>query len=467
MKRCPKCNRTYTNDAQKFCTHDGGLLLTDAEPERQAFDPNATILTDAPTLITDAPGQPSSTPLPTMPVRPPAQDLDLNKTIAGGPPPPQTADFRRGDTGPASRPTSSNLPPAQGSASLGPSSQQQQSQPISQPAPQSTSQPAPYTSQPFSQQTPAPQQQQAMPAISGPAAQAAHTAQPARRKSKLPWILGGVAVLGVLFVALAAALYFVVRPRLFANANANVNTSGNRNTSANANANTNTNGSAAPNANAVPNASSTPDANINANIASTGNGNNPSFVPPPNSVQFVNSSANLDGKLAEHYLDFSFYYPRSWKSDPKSGVAGASNFVKVERLLPPDYTQEQFAVAWYESGGTIESDRDKFAKLVETLNNNYRQFPEYRKVSEEDTKINSYDGHEFRFESISRNTAKGDIKLWGRIVFLPPGVEGQKNGLILLMLATSLAPELSGVEDVGAKGEMPLILESFRLGKTQ
>ena len=26
MKRCPKCNRTYTTDTQKFCTHDGVIL---------------------------------------------------------------------------------------------------------------------------------------------------------------------------------------------------------------------------------------------------------------------------------------------------------------------------------------------------------------------------------------------------------------------------------------------------------
>ena len=27
MRRCPKCNRTYSTDTQKFCTHDGGLLF--------------------------------------------------------------------------------------------------------------------------------------------------------------------------------------------------------------------------------------------------------------------------------------------------------------------------------------------------------------------------------------------------------------------------------------------------------
>ena len=39
MKRCPKCSRTFPDDSQKFCTVDGGLLLS----SEQDFDPNATI----------------------------------------------------------------------------------------------------------------------------------------------------------------------------------------------------------------------------------------------------------------------------------------------------------------------------------------------------------------------------------------------------------------------------------------
>ncbi len=92
-------------------------------------------------------------------------------------------------------------------------------------------------------------------------------------------------------------------------------------------------------------------------------------------------------------------------------------------------------------------------------------FPGYRKVSEGPTKINNLDGYEFRFVSVSKGTEKGDINLWGRVVFLPTGVSGDQTGATLIMLATSLAPELSGVEDVGEKGEMPVILESFRFGK--
>jgi hypothetical protein len=189
------------------------------------------------------------------------------------------------------------------------------------------------------------------------------------------------------------------------------------------------------------------------------------FVPPPNTTKFTNSKESLDGKLAEHYLDFSFYYPSTWQVDPKAGVPGASNFAKVERRLPPDFTQENFAVGWYTSKGTFAADEPTFPQLVGLLGASLANgFPEYRKVSEGPTKINSLDGYEFRFVSVSRGTEKGDIQLWGRVVFLPSGVSGNQTGATLIMLATSLAPELSGVKDVGSKGEIPVFLDSFRFG---
>jgi hypothetical protein len=33
------------------------------------------------------------------------------------------------------------------------------------------------------------------------------------------------------------------------------------------------------------------------------------------------------------------------------------------------------------------------------------------------------------------------------------------------MLTTSLAPELKSADDIGLKGELPMLLESFRFGK--
>ena len=402
MKRCPKCNRSFPDDNQKFCTVDGGLLMS----AEQAFDPNATIAISS---LRRPPAQPP-------PAEPPAAQ----------PPPPQppAAQPPRDKSGEAPDPSATMAVPR---ATI-----PKKTEATGAPAVPQTPDERPTTALP-----PRPQTPQSAPARSVPVAQP-------KKKSKLPLILGILLLLLILGLAAVVALFFlVIKPRLDAmRENRPIVTRKNVNQNANNNANTNT-------------------VNTNTAVPAT----ETEFVPPPNSVKFTNSQANLDGKLAEHYLDFSFYYPQTWEVDPKAGTSGASNFAKVERRIPPDFTQENFAVGWYTSKGTVEADGPTFPHLVELLGSSLAKgFPEYRKVSEGPTKINSLDGYEFRFVSISKGTEKGDIELWGRVVFLPTGVSGDRTGATLIMLATSLAPELSGVDDVGAKGEMPVILDSFRFG---
>ena len=75
MKRCPTCNRTYTDLSLNFCLEDGTPLAADAPP----VDPNATIRYPAardteeppPTEIYQPP-PPVVSPRPTSPPRPPA-----------------------------------------------------------------------------------------------------------------------------------------------------------------------------------------------------------------------------------------------------------------------------------------------------------------------------------------------------------------------------------------------------------
>ncbi len=182
-------------------------------------------------------------------------------------------------------------------------------------------------------------------------------------------------------------------------------------------------------------------------------------IVPPNNTLFVNSKSNLSGKLAEAYVDFSFSYPNNWRSDPTAGVPGARNFVKVERRLPWDMTQESLAVGYYEYDHNHPEKRTQEVKDLST--SLAGQIPEYRKVSENFTEVGIYQGYEFRFEGMSRNTPQGDIRIWGRTILLPPADEG-KNGVTLLILTTSMAPELKSVNDVGEKGETRTILQSFR-----
>ncbi|MFN2497748.1 MAG: hypothetical protein ABR557_01520 [Pyrinomonadaceae bacterium] len=393
MKRCPKCSRTFPDDNQKFCTIDGGLLIAE-----QPFDPNATFRTSAP--ATPSAAQPTVT-LPTPHEKPSIPQPDFGATIASSAP---TEVFPKN-----TRPTGAKTV-------------------FDQPAPAPPAARAPLPPRPSA---PLPQTTPNIP-ISPPQA---------RKKSKLPLVIGILLLLLVLGVGAVAAVFFlVIKPRL------------------------NEVRSAEPVATRPTNNENNTNANSNTSVATEQPKTEPEFVAPPNAVKFTNSQANLDSKLAERYFDFSFYYPSEWKVVPRANAGGA-NFIKVERSLPPDFTQENFGVGWYESKGDFDADQPNYPRLVEVLSTNLsKSLPEYRKVSEGPTKVNSMNGYEFRFVSFSPGTEKGDIQLWGRVIFLPQG-EGKTTGAILTMLTTSLAPELSGVDDVGVKGEAPLILESFRFGR--
>lgn len=409
MKRCPKCNRRFPDENQKFCTIDGGLLLA-GEP----FDPNDTIQSSgASTAPANEP--PANNPPP-----------DFSATIATSSSAP-TVVFPK-TTGPTGSPTAANI------------HQQKQSR-----SPSSTPTPAKNVVRPPTQSAPLPAAPASQPVAAAASSAAVTAATVPKKKSKLPLILGILAILLIFGIgAVVAAFFLVIKPRL------------------------------QPETSESPVVVTNPqpeNVNTNANAPATASETKPAeseFVAPPNTIQFTNSVENLDGKLAEHYLDFSFYYPDNWQPDPKAGLAGSGNFAKVERRLPPDFTQENFAVRWYESKGTYEADLPNFPKQAEDFSASLaKAFPGYRKVSQGPTKINSLDAYEFRWVGLSQGTEKGDLQLWGRVVFVPTGVEGDSNGAILTMFTTSLAPELSSVEDVGTRGEMPVILESFRFGKSR
>ena len=421
MKSCPKCNRTFPDEGQKFCTFDGGLLIAP-----QTFDPNATIRATSIDLNAAAAERPTSRDLP-----------DPNATIIENYPATVALPQNTGPTtGPTGTPNTSDIarpPAAPPPAPPPPPPVAATPQPPAPPPPQVTAE-VPVVQPPPAVATPAPSAP--LPPVAAPSAAA-------KKKSKVPLIIGALVLLLLLGGgALAGLFFFVVKPRLDQMA-----------------------------------AERNPERPINVNLstptpASTVETPTPAptpeetYKPPPGTVQFANSNEKLDGKLAEHYVDFSFYYPEKWTRDPKAGIAGATNFVKVVRSLPPDLLQENFAVGWYTSTGTFVSDLPNFPQRVEEISKSLSKIiTDYKKVSEGPTKVNSMDAYEFRWEGVSPGTDRGDLSLWGRVIFLPTGNEGDTTGATLSMLCTNLAGELSSVDDVGVRGEAPVILDSFRFGK--
>ena len=196
--------------------------------------------------------------------------------------------------------------------------------------------------------------------------------------------------------------------------------------------------------------------NGNVRTPTNSNGRTPQTTGA-NTKEYVNSREGRTGSLAQNFVDFSFNYPDNWEMDDNP----APNFVRVERKMTDDdgnFTQENFAVGWVSATGTAV-DKQLLPQLATQFNTQFAaQFPNYKKVSEGETKIGQYDGYEFRFTA-----EKNNVNFWGRVAMLPPP-SGQKKGVALVMIASDRATELSGVEDVGEKGELPVILESFRFG---
>jgi len=417
MKSCPKCNRTFPDEGQKFCTFDGGLLIAP-----QTFDPNATI-------------RATSMDLNATSERPTSRDLpDPNATIIENYP--ATVALPPRNTGPTTGPTTAT--PQTTSDISRPATPPPPPPPAAeQPAERTTGEVAARPPTPIVVTSPAPSAP--LPAAAPPAPLPPPVA---KKKSKAPWIIAGILLFLLLSGGALAGLFFVfVKPRL--------------------------------DQMAAEKNPPRPIENVNAStptpapsVATPTPAPEEAYVPPSGTVKFENSNEKLDGKLAEHYFDFSFYYPKSWSRDAKAGVPGATNFVKVQRTLPPALVQENFAVGWYISTGTFAQDSQTYPQRVEQTSDALaKSYPEYKKVSEGPTKVNSMDAYEFTWEGLEKGTERGDVKLWGRVIFLPTGTEGETSGAILSFLCTSLAPELSSVEDVGKRGEAPVILDSFRFGK--
>ena len=417
MKQCPSCSRTYANDKQKFCTQDG-VALVDAHSA--SAGQGETVRIDSAELddeITRA----ISKGLPRMT----GSGFDPYKTTVSAPQETSAVPSQTTEAPPPQAPATPPpvAPPAQAPA-----------------VPPTVTIVSPATNVPPDQvAAAAPVTPQVAPVAAAPVAP---TSRPPKKRSKLPLILGILFVLLLLGAgAVVAGYFFVLKPMLEAKRGVIVEPRGPKPT---------------------PVVATTPD--VGKTKPETPKIEVPPYSPPANAVQFVNSNANLTGKLAEHYVDFSFYYPDHWQKDPKAGVPGAGNFARVLRQLAPDAPQEIFAVGWYESTGSKDTDELSYPRLVEERSSQFaKDYPGYEKVSEGPTKAGPYDAYEFRFSAVYRNTERGDVKIWGRVMFVPP-VEGKK-GVTLLMLASSLATEVKGPGDVGVKGDLPLMLQSFRFEK--
>jgi serine/threonine protein kinase len=195
-----------------------------------------------------------------------------------------------------------------------------------------------------------------------------------------------------------------------------------------------------------------------------------SIAQPPNTNFYQNSKQNLEGDLLNNFIGFTMYYPKDWKvNGPQVGdaVNTRPKFIDISGETPEGRMKERMLVSYYPSKGTFMLDAEEFPQLVKETNDTLKKILSgYQMVSEGEIKVNGeWRAYEIKFQGDQMSPSGEKLLVWGRRIYLPAARPGVRNGFEITMFATSLAGDVRSVHDVGARGELAAILNSFEPGQ--
>jgi serine/threonine protein kinase len=189
---------------------------------------------------------------------------------------------------------------------------------------------------------------------------------------------------------------------------------------------------------------------------------------PPGFAYFENSIGNLSPELAKSFRGFSISYPEDWKLKKfdRNENKVDDKFLDIAKETSGGIPIESFMISPYDSYGTFSKDKKIFPKLVAKSNEDLAKSlnGNYEVVSEGETTIQNgrWKAYQVNFRTKEKGEVNGrQIELWGRRLWIPVQRPGVKNGFIITMFATSLAEDITSADDVGKKGELAKILETF------
>jgi serine/threonine protein kinase len=185
------------------------------------------------------------------------------------------------------------------------------------------------------------------------------------------------------------------------------------------------------------------------------------IVPqPPNTLYFENSKQNLSAEMAKNFLGFSIYYPKDWVK-----TSDENNFLDVGKNSPDGFALKKVIITRYPSKGTFNADRALFPALKEKSDGDLQKAPLtiYQVISAGETTIQNgrWKVYEVKFQGGLPGADGKELSLWGRRFWIPVQRPGMKNGFVITILATSLAQDVSSVDDIIANEELRQILETF------
>jgi hypothetical protein len=180
---------------------------------------------------------------------------------------------------------------------------------------------------------------------------------------------------------------------------------------------------------------------------------------------YINVKEKLPAKLQPKFVAFSFDYPSSFVLQPQSDI----NFVKVEQPAAQgsDSTAENFAVgsASFSMPSMPGGMNDLFGsviydQLLDQLGQQFaRGFHNYKEVKKVNETVAGVKCRAALFQADLNDTPR--TMIYGKTILVHP--PNKEQGVTIIMLATSLDPDIESPADLGTKGETAAILRSFRL----
>ena len=200
-------------------------------------------------------------------------------------------------------------------------------------------------------------------------------------------------------------------------------------------------------------------------ISSTGEGvNEVPPVPrqisqPPDTIYFENSKQNLKGELAKNFLGFSLYYPKDWEKGQNE-----NNYLDIIKKSADGTTIKAAIITRYSSKGTFNADKPTFATFKENSDKDLSKLLEnYLVISSGETTIQDgrWKAFEVKFQGGISTATGSKAALWGRRYWVPVQRPGVKSGFVITVLATSLDPNVTSVDQVAVNDELKQILDTF------
>ena len=196
------------------------------------------------------------------------------------------------------------------------------------------------------------------------------------------------------------------------------------------------------------------------------------IAQPPDTNYYQNQKENLKGDLLHNFVAFSIYYPKDWKVNGPAESSDAKvrgKFLDISRSSRDGRLKEQMLISYYPSKGTFVDDADRFHEMVAETNDTLRKIlPNYQMVSEGEVRFNgNWRAYEVKFQGGGTSGPGNRLVVWGRRLFIPLERSGVRDGFEITMLATSASEDVRGVDDLGVRGELAAILNSFEPAQNQ